>query len=103
MDKLELGLEVIKKLNNSSYEAYIVGGAVRDYLLEKEVSDIDITTNASLEDIIKIFPCYDLKASKYSGVTVYYENTPFEITTFRKDISYKDKIFPNIDYSIYAK
>ena len=98
MDKLELGLEVIKKLNNSSYEAYIVGGAVRDYLLEKEVSDIDITTNASLEDIIKIFPCYDLKASKYSGVTIYYENTPFEITTFRKDISYKDHRHPVVSF-----
>ena len=96
MDKLNKGLKVIEKLNNLSYEAYIVGGAVRDFLLGKNVLDIDITTNASVEDICSIFNQYDLKASKYSGVTVFYEGEAFEITTFRKDLSYIDHRHPTV-------
>lgn len=98
MDKLNKGLKVVEKLNSAAYEAYIVGGAVRDYLLGEKVEDIDITTNASVDEIINIFPDYDLKASKYAGVTVFYDNTPFEITTFRKDVFYNDHRHPVVSY-----
>ena len=48
-------LKVVKKLNNNGYLAYIVGGAVRDMILEKECHDIDITTNAKPDEIEAVF------------------------------------------------
>lgn len=99
MDKLKSGLKVLEKLNNAGFEAYIVGGAVRDYLLKKELNDIDITTNAKVEDIIKLFDKYDLKAVEYAGITVYYENDSYEITTYRKDLYYVDHRHPKVCYA----
>ena len=47
---------IVEKLKNNGYEAYIVGGYVRDYLLGIDSRDIDICTNAKPKDLIKIFP-----------------------------------------------
>ena len=49
-------LKIIKDLKASGYEAYIVGGCVRDFLMDKEPKDWDITTNARPEEILKVFP-----------------------------------------------
>lgn len=49
-------LEVYKKLEQNNYQAYFVGGCVRDMLLEKSVKDWDLTTNAEPEEILKVFP-----------------------------------------------
>ena len=48
--------EIMQKLLDSNFEAYIIGGAVRDYLLDKEPHDYDVFTNATGEQILKIFP-----------------------------------------------
>ena len=55
MNKLKKGLLVLQKLNNSGYKAFIVGGAVRDFLLNRNINDIDIATEANVNDIINIF------------------------------------------------
>ena len=47
---------VIGNLQKTGFEAYIVGGCVRDFLLEKEPKDWDVTTNAKPEEIQKVFP-----------------------------------------------
>jgi len=47
---------VIDDLQKAGFEAYIVGGCVRDFLLEKEPKDWDVTTNAKPEEIQKVFP-----------------------------------------------
>ncbi len=52
----ELGLEIINKLCDKGYDAYIVGGYVRDSLLGIKSNDIDITTNAKPKEIKEIFP-----------------------------------------------
>ena len=49
-------LEIIEKLNSNGFEAYAVGGCVRDLILDKEPKDWDITTNAKPEELLKIFP-----------------------------------------------
>lgn len=97
VSKLDKGLKVLKKLNSAGYEAYVVGGAVRDYLLNNEISDIDITTNAKIAEINLIFDNVDLKANDYAGITIYYDNEPFEITSFRKDVSYNDHRHPVVE------
>ena len=61
MNKLEKGIKVLQILNSNSFEGYIVGGAVRDYLLNKPLNDIDIATNATLTDITKMFDMMNKK------------------------------------------
>ena len=90
MNKLEKGIKVLQILNSNSFEAYIVGGAVRDYLLNRVSDDIDITTNATISDITKIFENVELKGSQYLGCRVIFMDEEFEITMFRKDIEYID-------------
>ena len=46
---------ILEKLQNAGFEAYLVGGCVRDFLLEKEPSDFDITTNAKPDEMLKRF------------------------------------------------
>ena len=87
MDKLKKGLLVLQKLNTFGYKAFIVGGAVRDFLLNRPIDDIDITTEASVDDVCNIFSQYDLKAFKYAGVSVFYEGETFEITSFKSAYS----------------
>lgn len=84
----EAALKFIKKINSFGYESYIVGGFVRDYLLGIESHDIDIATNATPKEIKEIFEDSCLPAEDYGSVTVISKGIRFEITTFRKDISY---------------
>ncbi len=94
MNKLEKGIKVLQILNSNSFEGYIVGGAVRDYLLGNPLNDIDITTNASLDDISKMFDNVEMKGSKYLGCRIIYLDEEFEVTMFRKDIEYIDHRHP---------
>lgn len=83
---------LIKKLNENGFEAYVVGGAVRDYCLKREINDIDLTTSAKPDDIQRIFSCertLDL-GKKYGTIKVQVkENGNFyEITTYRTEKNY---------------
>ena len=64
----ELGLEIINKLCSNGYEAYIVGGYVRDEVLGIKSNDVDITTNAKPKEIKKIFPNCTIKSDSYVTV-----------------------------------
>ena len=78
---------VLNRLNEAGYEAYLVGGSVRDFLLNKHNKDIDITTNAIPEEVKRIFvdfPVIDT-GIKHGTVTILYNNLPIEITTYRID------------------
>ena len=94
MNKLEKGIKVLEILNSNSFEAYIVGGAVRDYLLNRVSDDIDIATNATLSDITKMFENVEMRGSKYLGCRIVYLGEEFEVTMFRKDIEYIDHRHP---------
>lgn len=85
---LNTAIKVLKKIENHGFKAYIVGGFVRDYLLGRESLDIDITTNATPMDIKQIFHDTFIPKVEYGSVTVFYHNTRFEITTFRKELAY---------------
>lgn len=81
-------LKFLKIINEHGYKAYIVGGFVRDYLLGIDSNDIDINTNATPKELTEIFPSSYLPQNDYGSVTVMYKNIRFEITTFRKEITY---------------
>ncbi len=97
-------IEVLNKLEKKGFQAYIVGGAVRDLLMETEVSDWDFTTDAKPEDLLKIFPegFYDNKFGTV-GIPIghlpgeqsrHLEGVLFEITTMRKEGDYRDHRHP---------
>lgn len=91
---LDIALKLLKEITSHSYEAYIVGGFVRDYLLGIESSDIDITTNATPKEIKEIFQDSCLPSDDYGAVTVIKNGIRFEITTFRREIEYADNRKP---------
>jgi len=90
---------VIDKLKKKNFEAYIVGGCVRDFLRDVEPEDWDITTNAKPEEIQKIFPKSFYK-NKFLTVTVQTDSKnpklkEIEITTYRLETKYADKRHPS--------
>lgn len=91
---LDTALKLLKEITSCSYEAYIVGGFVRDYLLGIDSNDIDITTNATPKEIKKIFQDSCLPSEDYGAVTVVKNGVMFEITTFRKEIQYENNRKP---------
>ena len=85
---------VVEQLRKQGFEALVVGGCVRDLLLNKEPEDWDITTNARPEEIQKIFPDH-FYANKFFTVTVLLESEnprlkEIEVTTYRSDHKYTD-------------
>ena len=90
-------LEILKKLEENNFEAYIVGGCVRDLLMEREPKDWDITTNAKPEEIMKIFPD-SFYENKFFTVGIKTEDEKYpivEVTTFRIEQKYSDKRHPD--------
>lgn len=73
-------------------EAYLVGGAVRDFLLGREVHDEDIATSLTPEEVIAHFPDYPVLETglKHGTVTILYKHKPYEVTTYRVDGTYLD-------------
>ncbi len=90
----EIIREVLIKIKNAGYEAYLVGGYPRDYYLGKNTDDYDITTNAKPEELKMIFPHADDSDSKYGKIILKEENSMFEITTYRKEENYQNYRFP---------
>ena len=81
---LKLAAEVVRKLRRQGFQAYFVGGCVRDMLMRKSPKDIDIATSARVEQIEKVFPqkTYPLGA-QFGTLVVLKENIPFQVTSFR--------------------
>ena len=77
--------KILKILNNKHFEAYVVGGYVRDFLLGISSNDYDICTNAKAEDIRTLF---DVRECNCGSCKIEYRNQLYEITTYRKDINY---------------
>lgn len=95
----ENAIEVLKLIEKKGFKAYIVGGYVRDIYLSNTSTDIDICTSAKPKDLVKIFKKNIIIDENYGSVKLEYKNTCFDITTFRKDIKYKDNRRPSeIEY-----
>ena len=101
MDKyFKKGIQVLKKLHEAGYEAFFVGGYVRDMLLGIKSTDIDITTSALPEEVIDIFDQVKETGKKYGSVTVIIDEFKYEVTTFRSDGEYNDNRRPeSVEYT----
>jgi len=87
-------LAVCEKLTDAGFEAWWVGGCVRDMLCDSIPEDIDIATNALPKDIIKLFPKNDATAAELGTVIVSVKGHAFELTTFREEHELSDGRFP---------
>ena len=105
MDKhFKNGINILKKLHDSGYEAFFVGGYVRDMLLNIKSTDIDITTSALPEEVISLFKNVKETGKKYGSVTILKEEFKYEVTTFRSDGEYYDNRHPeNVEYTTNLK
>ncbi len=95
--------KVIESLEKAGFEAYVVGGCVRDLLMGKEPKDWDITTNARPEEILKVFP-FGKYENSFGTVLVSVKNLgpehkdsqeAVEITTYRSEQGYSDRRHPD--------
>lgn len=95
----ETAIRLLEKINSYGYVAYMVGGYPRDLYLKRTFSDIDICTDATPMELHQIFSEVVTTNSEYGSVTIVFEKTKFEITTFRKEFKYKDHRRPEkIEY-----
>lgn len=90
----DAAIEILRKINENGFKAYIVGGYPRDLYLKRDSVDIDICTNATPKDLKLLFPDSVLPKQEYGGITIIYKQIRFEITTFRKEIKYDNNRFP---------
>ena len=94
---------IINKLNENNFEAYIVGGCVRDIILGKEPNDWDICTSALPSEIKKIFLKERIIETglNFGTIIINYKGLLYDVTTFRKDGEYKNNRHPKtVEYVI---
>ena len=85
---------IIETIQAAGYEAYAVGGCIRDSILGKEPDDWDITTSAAPEEVKKMFRRTIDTGIQHGTVTVMMEKESFEVTTYRIDGKYEDSRHP---------
>ncbi len=87
----------LEKLNDAGFEAYVVGGCVRDALLELQPQDYDLCTNATPSQICRVFCRYRLvrNGEKHGTIGIVMDDQLFEITTFRTESGYSDSRHPD--------
>lgn len=91
---------MLKHLGNAGFEAWVVGGYVRDFFLEREASDVDIATNATWQQVKTIAEAHGAETFetgiKHGTITVVFPDfDPLEITTFRREGAYSDSRHPD--------
>lgn len=95
MKKLD---NLLRFFNEHGYQAYGVGGCVRDLLLNREINDFDVATNATPDQMLIIFDGYPINTigQRFGTIGVLFENTWFECTTFRTESETADYRHPEI-------
>lgn len=88
--KFQEALPILDIFEKNGFEAYFVGGSVRDALLGKPINDIDIATSAFPEEVKSIFKKTIDVGIQHGTVVVLFHNEPYEVTTFRTESGYQD-------------
>ena len=95
-ERKQHALQVIQTLHQAGFLAFLVGGCVRDLLLNREPADYDVTTDALPEDVMRIFPkTYGVGAQFGVVLVAVSENETVEVATFRSDVGYSDGRHPD--------
>jgi len=96
----EAALDIVKKIQSKGYKCYLVGGCIRDLLLNRTPAEWDLTTDAAPEIVSGLFEKVIPTGIDFGTVTVILDNQTFEVTTFRRDERYTDGRHPSqVTYS----
>lgn len=82
---------ILQKLEDNGYTAYVVGGFVRDYLLGIETYDVDIATSAEPKDVRSIFDLSNANDDNYGSIYIKDKLYNYDITTYRKELKYVNR------------
>jgi len=89
-EEWRVALRVIERIEKNGFEAVIVGGAVRDHLLQRRVNDVDVATNALPSEVKQIFSSTVDVGIEHGTILVLDEGEPIEVTTYRTEGGYSD-------------
>ena len=93
---IQKGIDLMRKINEHGYEAYIVGGCVRDIVNgSKDVHDVDIATNMPIAELKRAFNTADNGGEKHGTILVENDGVMFEVTQFRTETGYSDGRHPD--------
>jgi poly(A) polymerase len=95
MTPRELASQICATLRNHEYQAYLVGGCVRDMELGREPADYDVCTDARPDRVQELFPRSLAVGAKFGVILVVEDGTQVEVATFRSDIGYSDGRHPD--------
>lgn len=93
--KLEIYRDLATLFDSKGFLLYLVGGTVRDYLLGKELTDMDLVTDATPNEMKEFLSNADYTFEKYGSVRLKIDDIKFDITTLRKEEGYSDFRHPN--------
>jgi poly(A) polymerase len=82
-------------LQTGGYQAFLVGGCVRDIVLGREPADYDVATNAIPDEVLKLFPSGVAVGAQFGVILVPFDGTKVEVATFRSDVGYTDGRHPD--------
>ncbi len=82
---------ILQKLIDKGFSAYIVGGFVRDYILGLETYDVDIATSATPKDVREIFDLNNGNDENYGSIYIKDKLYNYDITTYRKELKYENR------------
>ena len=92
--RLRAFVELAKLFDKHGFHAYLVGGSVRDFLIEKELFDMDVATDATPSEMKEFLLEADYTYEKYGSIKVRFFQIGFDVTTFRKEEGYSDHRHP---------
>jgi poly(A) polymerase len=96
----EFANSICEALQNAGYQAFLVGGCVRDLLLGREPADYDVATDATPDQVLQLFPDGITVGAQFGVILVPQDGMKVEVATFRSDIGYADGRHPDrVEYS----
>ena len=101
MTAREMANSICDTLRSNGYQALLVGGCVRDLLLGREPADYDVTTDATPEQVMTLFPESIAVGAQFGVILVPRDGLKVEVATFRSDVGYSDGRHP--DSVVYSK
>jgi len=91
---LRAATDILQRLHLAGHEAYVAGGAVRDYLMGRPQSDLDIATSATPDEVRRLFPKTFAVGESFGVILVRHRGLNFEVATFREESDYADGRHP---------
>jgi len=92
--KREAATEIVRRLRDKGFQAYLVGGCVRDLVMGREPKDYDVVTDATPDEVLKLFPESITVGAQFGVVMIPRETANVEVATFRSDGRYADGRHP---------